>query len=118
MTAAFIAGLISVPSLYLMSVDANLAGGGDGLLDLGSDLLGGGEGEGDLSAALLLLAVIAGTSSDLAASGLGLASSCPGLLSSGGDGGKVAKAVDGGLKIPLGRAWKIKTNYERTQHRN
>ncbi len=88
-----------------MSVDGNLvAWGGDGLL------AGGGDGDGDLLAALLLLAVTAGVNCDLAASDLGLTSSCPGL-SSGGDGGNTAKLADGGLRIPLGRAWKIKTNY-------
>ena len=103
-TAAFMAGLISEPSLYRMSVAGNLTAWlGDGLLaDGGSNLLGGGDGDGDLLAALLLLAVTAGTSWDLAASCLGLTSSCPGL-SSGGDGGNTAKLADGGLRIPLGR---------------
>lgn len=113
LTAAFIAGLISEPSLYRISVDGNLAWGGDGLLERGSILLGGGDGDGDLIADLLLLAVTAGTSCDLAASGLGLTSSCPRPISSGGDGGNTAKLADGGLRIPLGGAWKIKTNYEK-----
>ena len=77
LTAAFMAGLISLPSLYRMSVAGNLGAWqpGVGLLDADCELLGGGDGDGDLLAALLLRAVTAGVGRDLAVSGLGLASS-------------------------------------------